>query len=435
MKKLLILFMVLVFSSFVFGDIVISELDDEYTLGQSVYVNASIVSNRDIYGFFKLELVCKDSEIEYFRKPVILDKDEKIRVEAEPISLSNKILGDEDKCYVLASLLNQDNDKIMSERTEKFTVSSDFNVTVSLNKSTFKPGEELVIDVNVDTPDEAFSSVTVELIVDKKLSSYDSTDKDFTITYVLPSTVSSGSQEILFEIEDSYGNSEELEETITVLSVPAKITNVFSRTTYYANQVNETFRFKPVLYDQGAGTIDDEVVVVKILNQDGKEVATDSVMSTTSFSMEFNSRMKPGNYKIISRYEDIIQESTFTVLNSDYVEGMEEEIVEDELNDSDNVSDDDLVDEEGGKLDVYEDEKSFNLWKWVAIILIVGLVLYAVYSFGKRSGKPGSKREDKFKKDKFFGLDKKGEKKSKKKEKHPKVVKADPAQHEEDEEF
>ena len=434
MKKLLILFMVLVFSSFVLGDIVISELDEEYTLGQSVRVNASIVLNRDIYGFFKLDLVCTDSKIEYFRKPLILDEDKKVLVEAEPLSLSSKILKDGDKCYVLASLLNQDNGEVMSERTNKFVVSSDFNVTVSLNKSNYKPGEKLFVDISVDTPDEAFSSVTVELIVDKKLSSYDSTDKDFTITYVLPSSVSSGSQEILLEIEDSYGNLEKLEKKITILSVPAKITNVFSRTTYYANQVNETFRFKPVLYDQGAGTVDDEIVVVRILNQDGKEVATDSVMSTTSFSMEFNSRMKPGNYKIVSRYEDITQESTFTVLNSDYVEGAEDEVIENELNDSDNTSDNDLVDEEGSKLDVYEDERSFNLWKWVATILIVGVVLYGVYSFGRRSNNPESKRENKFKKDKFFGLDKK-EEKPKKKESHPKVVKADPSQHEEDEEF
>jgi len=438
MRFLIFLFTVMLLCSVAVADISLNDLENDYYIGQPIYINASISYSKDIYGFFKLELVCPDSEVEYFRKPVLLEENKKEIIEADPITLSNEIVDVDDECYIQASFLNQNDKRLMNEKSDDFDVESGFNVTVELNKKTYKPGDTLVADVFIDVPGGLFSSARVDMIVDKKLSTYDMDDKNLTISYVLPSSASSGKQDVIFQIEDEYGNDEEIEKEITVLSVPSRIVNMFSRTTYYANQANEILRFKPVLYDQGSDLIDDKSVQVRIIDPKGKELVSDSVISTTYFDFAFESNMRPGSYIISSKYEDVTQETAFTVLNADYVESDEPEEEEqpdaedvvDEDNDTvaDDVESEDTDDNESSGDG--EEEESSNLWKILAIILIILIILYAVFSFGKST----QKKKDKFKEDKFYGLDK-DKKEAKKKEKHPRVIKADPAKHEDDEEL
>jgi hypothetical protein len=304
---------------------------------------------------------------------------------------------------------------LMEEETDDFDVESYFNVTAELNKKSLKPGENLVLYVDIDAPEESFQEVDVELIIGKKYASYEKDEMSFNITYMLPSDMKSGYQEVLLQVEDNAGNSGEMELGITVQAIPSSIINVFSRKNYYANQEDETFSFKPVLYDQGGNDIDDKTIVVKIIGPDGEEVAVDNVISTTIFKLGLDESMKPGKYIVEASYEDIKEKSEFTVLNNAYVESVKDEVIEDNITDAnETVEDEDIED---------DIEEGFNVWKWLAITLLIFIVLFAFYSLGKDHGK-----KDKFKKDEFFNIKREKEVKKKK----PKVIKADPEQHEED---
>jgi hypothetical protein len=315
----------------------------------------------------------------------------------QPLRLSLKLADDDDECFLRSKFTSQDGTTLESDKSEHFDVIYRFNVTASLLKTIFKPSDTLVAEVTIDGPENTEATYLVDLIVDGKLSRYESDEKQFSISYVLPTSISSGRQDIVIQVEDSFENTKEYRTPITVMSIPTKITHVFSRDTYYANQVNETLGFKPVLYDQGNDLIDDKPVTVRIVDPDGKTVATDTIISTTRFSMDVPITLKPGKYIIISSYQNITKESYITILNNAYV--APEPIVEENKS---TIT---------GNVVLDEDTKTgFNLWKYVAFVLLFFIVLYGAYMYGKTSAKPKNKKAF-FKDDAFFQPKKKNSEK------------------------
>ncbi len=432
MRIFTFLIIVSLLSACVLSDISISDTEEEYKIGQRVNLTVTLDYSSNIYGFFALKLICDNSEIEYFRMPLTIEEDEEVEIVAAPLRLSNSMVDENDECHILARFFDQDNDELMDELTDPFEVVSGFNAKIELNKTTYSPGDTLVADVKIDIDEGA--KVRVDMFIDRKMSNYESEEGEFTISYILPSSVKSGEQEILFQIEDDFGNFDEIEKDITVLSYPNRIVNMFSRKTYYANQDDEEFSFKPVLYDQGTEVFDDKAILVKVVGPDGKEIASDTVISTVRFTIPITVDMKPGTYNVVSVYQNIEQESSFTVLNADYVEPEEPDIIEEEIIDNESESSESEETEEIDDKDTEEkpdDGKGVNVWKWAFGILVLFILLFIAYSFGKGSKKRHKKS---LKSDKFYNIHKKEEKKSKK-EKHPKVFKANPDEHEEDEEF
>ncbi|MCB9358711.1 hypothetical protein H6503_02155 [Candidatus Woesearchaeota archaeon] len=366
------------------ADITLHNIDEEYYLGEELIVNTTIESDKDLYGFLSLSLVCPDTSFEYFRIPMVLDEDVSVKVESEPLILSRKITKS-DKCSVLAKFSDQENDVIFDERSDKFAINSGFEFGVSVNERVFAPGNTLKADITVYVPGETIRKMNLDIILGKKLTSYELTENHLTIQHVIPADMPSGKQKIFFEINDGYGNQEEFEQEIEILQTPTSIRNTLSRTNFYADQANESFNFTTELLDQGGELIKDNVLYVKVLDPDGDSVYYESVKSGEIFVWNLNRGLKPGDYNILSEYEGIREVSTIKVANKDYKKVLEE--LEQTVNSNESIVD---ASDQEGKSDI-----GFNGWSYLMWFIIVLAILYVFYKAGRSHERRRNKKSKK----------------------------------------
>ena len=405
MKKTFLLLFAILFCSLVVADIEISGIDEEYMFGESVELEAKIDYKKEVYGYFKLSIICSDTSIDYFLIPLQIEDGKTATVSPEPLKLSKNIAEKDDECSIKAVFMNEDREELMTEKSDRFDVTTDFKVEINLDKTKFVPGDDLVANINVDISDDALSEIVVDLTVDKKLSRFTSDEKTFNVRYKLPSSIKSGEHEILFQIEDDYGNYEEKEFTIEVLSTPSYIKNLYLEDSYDA-AANDRLEMKPALYDQTNSLIDDQTLNVRLLDPQMKEIANDNIVSSVRFTYQLSYDLEPGRYTVITTYNDIEAKSSFMVVNEDYE--YEEEVAE--VKQTSEPQKETLNQPESNDLSLITghavedvEESGFNLWKYVSVGLVLVIVLYAAYSFGKAGSKSRKQpqKKDIFKKDEF----------------------------------
>lgn len=387
------------------ADIELTGIKDEYIFGESVNLDASIDYKKEVYGYFKLTLSCTRQKSDYFLIPLLVKEGKTATVSPEPIKLSKKKSKLNDECYILAAFLNEDKDEIIAEKSDVFEVTADFEVDVEIENTKLHPGDELLAKINLDIPEEAFTEIEIDLTINKKLSRYNSEEKDFTISYTIPDNIKSGKHDALFQVEDSYGNYAEKEITIEIVSSPDYIKNLYLKESYNAEIEEETVMIKPALYDETDSLIDDQALSIKITNPSGKVIASDNVISTVSYKFKLNKDMEPGEYTLTTSFNDIEERSYFTILNAGFKKPEptpEKAVTEDE--EEAGSGETGLSSITGKAVKTNDSGGAFNLWKIITIVLIAGIVVYAAFAYGKSvasGNRNRGKAKEIFKRDEF----------------------------------
>jgi hypothetical protein len=411
-----------------FAEIKINNIEDSYYIGQNIIINSEINYKKDIYGFIEYIIKCNQKETFFYKSPITIKFNEATIINNIEFFLSENFVKSSNSCYIIAKLLNQENEALNDYKSKSFKIERNFNLSVNINKNKFLAGEIINLKIYLNVPNQVFNGAIIDIIINKKLARYESNEKYNEIEYALPLDIKSGNHEGIIQIEDIYGNKDEEIINIEIMQTPTTLRNVMLKEIYYTNK-DKIIEFRPTLYDQGYSDINNANIIIKIFDPNNKEIISDQVLSKRKFGFELTNKSIPGNYKVISKFNDIIEENVFKVINSEYKQDIDlRNNIENNLNNKNKK----FTEEISEKKEI--DTTNNNNSKWIIIwrFLTVIPAIYLIYRLTKQFLK-NKKRvvifKHKFKTDKFYGLHKK-----RKKVKFilPKKIKADPKNHEED---
>lgn len=426
--------LVVISTNICFSEIIIDKLEDSYYIGQTITINSQVNYRRDIYGFIEYSLICGQQETSFYKSPITIKFDEPTYVNNINFVLSQNFVKDSNHCYILAKLLNHENRMLNDYKSRSFSIERNFNLTASVDKKEYQAGDIVNFKIFLNVPDESFNGATIDIIINKKLARYNVNEKFNELEYALQQDIKSGNHEVIIQVEDIFGNKDEKIINISILQTPTTIRNIMLKEIYYVNQDN-TVEFRPSLYDQGFSDINDANIIIKIFDPKGNEIITDQVLSRRKFGFEISNKTAPGDYKVISRFNTIIEENNFRIINTFYSEKENKNILN--LKTKEDITSEEFIEEQiennESSIKYYESSQTqSSAWLTIWRILTVIPAIYLIYRLTKKILKNKKKIilfKHKFKTDKFYGLHKKN-----KKIKHviPKKIKADPKNHNED---
>ena len=120
---------------------------EERIVGWKIYFGFSKVClfKQNVYGFFKLSLVCSKTNVDFFITPIQLKNGKTAKIMAEPLRLTKSIVNDNDECYIIGSFQTEKGSEIIGEKSNIFDIISDFDVGIYVENDIFKPGEKIII--------------------------------------------------------------------------------------------------------------------------------------------------------------------------------------------------------------------------------------------------------------------------------------------------
>ena len=148
MKRLVFLVGILMFASFVFADISISELNEVYSLGDRLYIDLGGLRGSST-GNLDINLVCDNLSINMVRIPArafAMDEDQTYSIPYKVLDWEDlgildldSIVGD---CQVVVKMGSE------ASSSKVFEVSNKVDVGVSLDKAAYNPGDTVVVNIN-----------------------------------------------------------------------------------------------------------------------------------------------------------------------------------------------------------------------------------------------------------------------------------------------
>lgn len=318
MKRLMLMLGILLFSSGVFADISISEPLDVYNLGDRIYIDLDGLRGAE-NGNLDIGLACGNRSVNLVRIPARAFSPN----DDQSYSIPYKILNWEDlgisdlkeivgTCQIVSSIGSD----VASSKT--FEISDEIIVTLSTDKLEYKPGES--VSVRVDAI--KYNGETV--------NGFSEGTNGSSFSRAIEDGVA----------EDSFGISETMEAgvynlNIHVYDVGSKgvLNQGTGSVSYSVKQIatslilslsdeiaipGENFSIGVEVFDQ-SGVEMEGSVFVKIVSPDGSEVEN-AVQSNEFVLIDFESNSSVGIWKIISQFDDLVQEREIEMMAKQKVE-------------------------------------------------------------------------------------------------------------------
>ena len=324
MKRLMLMLGFLLLSSGVLADISISEPFDIYNLGDRIYIDLGGLRGSEI-GNLNIDLACGNGSINLVRIPA-----RAFSANSDQEYSTYKILDWEDlgildlrdiigTCQIISSLGGD----VASSKT--FEISDEIIVDVSLDKVEYNPGES--VSVRVDA-----SKFNGELV-----SGFSEGINGSSFTKAVEDGIADGSFDISETLEAGVYNF-----NVYVYDVGSNgvLNQGSGSASYSVNQVatslvlslsdivatpGDNFSIGVEVFDQ-SGIDMEGSIFVRIVSPDESEV--ESVVQSNEFVLiDFESNSSVGTWKIISQFDDLVQEREFEMMASQKVEFYFEESV------------------------------------------------------------------------------------------------------------
>jgi hypothetical protein len=323
MKKrvLFLCLAMLYFLPLINAEILISQPNTLYNLGDNLELNITLSSNKNINGFFSAKLICDSvsdadkpiqTEIEIFKSAVSLSSGEKKAIEISAKLDSSLIDTTTGSCYLNTTYASEEKDsqqfKISNQVKVDFNLPSTAypNDTVSLTGNAIKENSQplegfvelLIPEINVKKTDEVINgSYSVSFIIPKnapsgahnlKLKAYEKDSLDELINF--------GYKEQIFTINP----------IITSLDIAANVQNVIP---------SETLEYKPIVLDQ-AGAELKEQVLIRIYSPSNQIIQEKIVYSGENQLFNTTLNQTPGSWTIKSKLQNLEKTKTFFIEES-----------------------------------------------------------------------------------------------------------------------
>jgi hypothetical protein len=308
MKKSVIfsILFVLMLTSLASAKISITEPLEIYSLGDTIHTTVT-VEPKSIEGFFEINLVCGEEKltIERFVANRFAIGQEQVNPTNFPLTPAyiEKLRGE---CAIVSSIGGEE------ISTKAFTISDQIKITSSLNKENYDPEETITLIVEVAKDNlhllNGFLEVSGATDFSKEI-----VEGLLTETFSMPATTESGDYEINLFIYDRGENKEILNNGNTTLTfkinqIPSHIETSFFE---FEATPGEEFTFGLDLYDQSGRNMT-SLISSLIISPEGEETQL-STNSGNTTSITFLTNATPGEYRIISTFDEAVDEKIFTV--------------------------------------------------------------------------------------------------------------------------
>jgi hypothetical protein len=141
MKKILVFSIILVLLAIsTNASINITDLKEEYDLDESISPIAIISLEQDGQFLLSSKLVCDDFELTYYTQPIMLEEDNKLRLDISPIKISEKTKG---RCSIFLSIKDLNDETIETFQTPNFNIlEEDATPEIKETEGSEEPKEE-----------------------------------------------------------------------------------------------------------------------------------------------------------------------------------------------------------------------------------------------------------------------------------------------------
>jgi len=307
--------------SVVSATIILSNPKSNYNLGEDLTIEATINADENANNLFQLILHCSDGEKSFYSETLTLSAGEQKKI-TKTLTLTDSFLeGMSGICFVNAEYGDEEG------KTSNFQISGEIDVSVTLNKKSFEPLDQILIEGNA-IKNLGEVSGTVEAYLDglslKAISSV--SNSKFSLNMSLPESSDSGEYELEIVVyeKDKIGevsNHGSYTETITVKQIPKKVDVEINKQTL---KPGEKAVFEVKLYDQSDKEIEEDVTL-EILNSYDEKVVKRLVKTNEPFSLDLEKNAGAGYWKAeVSAfnlestrlfYIEELEEATFEIVN------------------------------------------------------------------------------------------------------------------------
>lgn len=307
-RYIILLFLILFVIPLAYAEINIDLPEkDLYNLGEKVAPMVSIKEDRDYDGFFNLHIFCDNYDLQYYAIPLNLEANFRTQLTVPELPLSKSMTT---KCRLKANFEATDEERIDSAWSKYFFVTGDLNITVEGDLEA-KPGEDVVILGQVKKySNEFLSNGEAKITFKDKEEKVDIIAGKFEHTIHLEDDVEAGKIPILIVVTDKYGNYGDKILKLNALPIPTRIENRFNDGVLMPLDI---FEARVILYDHNNRVINGSIINVRILDPDERLVAEGDIYSLDYFEFETEKTQAPGNYFLLSTFENIKEQSSFSI--------------------------------------------------------------------------------------------------------------------------
>ncbi len=314
MRKIVLFIFVILLISFVSAEIIINKQpNDIYNLEDSFSIPVTIKSSSDVSGVFLMDLLCDNHQLNFYKNGVRLLAGEEKNMESSLV-LTKDLIGElKGECKIKG---------IFKEEyvlTNDFKISDLINIDVTIEKTEFNPGENILIEGEAvkENEKDVDGFIELKIISDNaaQISQLSTINNGFvSINISLPDDIKAGAY--LVKLNAYEKNSEEeitnkgfLNYNILINQIPTSLEIVFKNSEV---EPGTDLKVKTVLHDQTGEKIKSDAIITikdendKILEQ--IEKPTDEFLG---FPIAYNE--PPEEWAIVAVSNKLTSETTFRI--------------------------------------------------------------------------------------------------------------------------
>ncbi len=275
-----------------------------YNLGDQIIASYELSGDQDFSGLLKLSLSCTNYSLDFYTVPTNRVAGERQASNVPPLAISESMLG---RCYVDAVAVAYDGVFSENSSSSVFNVTGTVLVAVLVPKISYLPSEAIELSGTVSKS----HMLPVDVLITLGNETYwtSTANNDFTYSIELPENIRSGRHNLVFFVNDSYGNSGSASAEFEVPAVPNRIVNTVSSQNV---RPEEQFTVSAVIYDQ-AGEIINSTVGITVTDSGGSSVLSASNTAGESIPFSFPAGQAPGIYAITSSGKGLASSSQISV--------------------------------------------------------------------------------------------------------------------------
>ena len=275
-----------------------------YNLGDKISPIVSIKEEQDYDGFFNMNIICKNYNLQYYTIPLSLEAGFRTQLTVPDLSLSKSMIGE---CRLRSSFEVSDGENIAAAESGKFLVTDNINLIIDENLEA-KPGENIIILGEArKAGNETLKKGEVEISFRNKEYNINITSGRFEHAIKLDEGAETGFIPMLIVVRDKYDNYGDKILNVNIKPVPTRITNIFENDILMPG---DNLKVKIILYDHKSNVMDGNINV-KVFDPNEKVIAEKQVESSNHFEFRTEKNQIPGNYFLLSVFEDIKKQDSF----------------------------------------------------------------------------------------------------------------------------
>ena len=290
-----------------FADISMTIPEKEvYNLGERISADVSIKGEQDYDGFFGMSIICDGYNLQYYKIPLSLEVGFRTQLTVPYLSLSESMIGN---CRLKSDFEADDGGSIVVADSNDFLVTDKLKISMDEILES-KPGEDVVIFGEMRrASNEIFKKGELNINFKGKEYKANFTSGEFEYTIPLAEDAEAGIVPIVVTVKDQYGNYGNKILSLRVSSVAARIENSFWNDILIPG---DNLKAQIILYDHG-GDIMGGNIGVRIFGPGEELIVEEEVKSSDNFEFIIEKDLVPGDYFLLSEFEDIKKRDNFII--------------------------------------------------------------------------------------------------------------------------